>query len=361
MAPLARDSSALLADVLGPARLPRRPLALARLGLPGLLPATVLARTAFEAPRARALLAGLSAHSILPLERSPSGAFGLVLGLLGHAVGWPLPRGGAQRIADALATTLRSLGGTIETGRRIEQLAELPRSRQVILDVSPRALARIGGARLPERYRRRLARYRFGPGVFKLDWALAGPIPWLAPECARAATVHLGGTLEEIAAAEQAAWSGRTSTRPFVLLAQPTLFDSTRAPDGRHIAWAYCHVPNGSAGNLTGAIEAQVERFAPGFRDLVLGRSCWAPADFERHDPNYVGGDVNCGVQDLRQLFTRPVARLDPYATPAEGLYLCSSATPPGGGVHGMCGYHAARSALSGSGTVPASTRAPRH
>jgi phytoene dehydrogenase-like protein len=241
---------------------------------------------------------------------------------------------------------LSSLGAEIQTGRWVESLDELAGAATTLLDVTPRQLLRMAGDRLPERYARRLGRYRYGPGVFKVDWALEGPIPWSAEEVARAGTVHLGGRLEEIAAAEEAVWQGRHSERPFVLLVQPSLFDPTRAPAGKHTAWAYCHVPNGSARDMTAAIEAQVERFAPGFRELIAARSVMGPAEVQRRNPNYVGGDINGGVQDLRQLFTRPVARRVPYSTPVDGLFICSSATPPGGGVHGMCGYFAARSAL---------------
>jgi phytoene dehydrogenase-like protein len=283
---------------------------------------------------------------MLPLTKPTSAAFGLVLGLLGHAVGWPLPRGGSQALADALAAHLRGLGGEIECGRPVESLAALPPARTVLLDVTPRQLVRLAGDRLPGAYRRRLEGYRYGPGVFKLDLALDGPIPWMAPECARAATVHLGGTLAEIATSEAAPERGGLAERPFVLLAQQSLFDPSRAPAGRQTVWAYCHVPNGSSVDATERIEGQIERFAPGFRDRVLGRHAMGTAQLERYNANYVGGDINGGIQDVRQLFTRPVARLNPYSTPLPGVYLCSSATPPGGGVHGMCGYHAARAAL---------------
>jgi phytoene dehydrogenase-like protein len=282
---------------------------------------------------------------MLPLSRLPSAGFGLVLGMLGHSVGWPLARGGSQRIAEGLASCLRSLGGEIETGRRIGSLGELGPARPVLLDLTPRQLLALAGDRLPAGYRRRLARYRYGPGVFKLDWALDGPIPWRAAECAQAATVHLGATLEEIAASERAPWHGQVAERPFVLLAQQSLFDPTRAPAGKQTAWAYCHVPNGSAADMSERIEAQVERFAPGFRELILARSAMGPAEFEAHNPNNVGGDINGGAADLRQLLARPVPGLSPYRTPLPGVFLCSSSTPPGGGVHGMCGFHAAGSA----------------
>jgi phytoene dehydrogenase-like protein len=343
MEPLVHRADALLEDTLGPLRLPRHPLLLARFGLSALQSAEGLAGRAFRGERARALFAGLSAHSMLPLSAPATASFGLVLGFLGHAYGWPVLRGGSQRIADGLAEHLRALGGEIETGRRVATLADLPPARAVLLDVTPRQLLAIAGDRLPSRYARRLAGYRYGPGAFKLDYALDGPIPWRASECARAATVHLGGTLEEIAASE----STPGHEPPFVLLAQQSLFDDSRAPEGKHTVWAYCHVPNGWDGDATDAIEAQIERFAPGFRDRVLARATLGPADLERYDENYVGGDINGGLQDLRQLFGRPVPRLVPYSTPVPGLYLCSSSTPPGGGVHGMCGFHAARAALA--------------
>jgi phytoene dehydrogenase-like protein len=345
-APLARDADLLFEDALGPLHLPAHPLVLARFGVRAALPATTLARLAFRGERARGVFAGLAAHSMLALERLPSAAFGLVLGLLAHAVGWPFPRGGSQQLSDALASYLRSLGGEIETGRRVESLAELRDARTVLLDVTPRGLLGLAGDRLPARYRRRLERYRYGPGVFKLDWALDGPIPWRAGECGRAATVHLGTTLEEIATSERAAGRGSTAERPYVLLAQQSLFDPTRAPAGRHTAWAYCHVPNGSTADMTEAIERQVERFAPGFAERILARSALGPPDLERYDANYVGGDINGGAATVSQLFTRPVARVSPYTTPLAGVFLCSSSTPPGGGVHGMCGYQAARAAL---------------
>jgi phytoene dehydrogenase-like protein len=345
-APLAREAEPLLEDVLAPLHLPSHPVGLARFGARAVLPATALARLSFRGPKARGLFAGLAAHSMLRLERPPSAAFGLILGLLGHAVGWPFPRGGSQRLSDGLASYLRSLGGEIETGRKVESLSELGETRPVLLDVTPRGLLELAGDRLPSRYRRRLERYRYGPGVFKLDWALDGPIPWRAEECARAATVHLGATLEEIAASEAAPSRGEVPERPYVLLAQQSLFDPTRAPAGQHTAWAYCHVPNGSGVDMTERIERQVERFAPGFRERILARSALGPADLERHNPNNVGGDINGGAADLRQLFTRPVARLSPYTTPLPGVFLCSASTPPGGGVHGMCGYHAAKAAL---------------
>ena len=346
LAPLVAHAEGLLGDILAPPRPPRHPLLLARFGLSAVRSANGLARSRFEGERARALLAGCCAHSILSLRAPVSAAFGIVLAMSAHRVGWPVARGGSQRLADALASHLRSLGGEIETSQPVGSLDELPPAAATLLDVTPRQLLRLAGERLPSTYRRRLSRYRYGPGVFKLDWALDGPIPWTAPEVARAGTVHVGGTLEQVAASEQAAFGGEHHERPFVLLVQPTLFDPTRAPEGRHTAWAYCHVPHGSTRDMTRAIEAQVERFAPGFADRVLARSAMDSAEVERRNPNCVGGDINGGVQDLRQLLTRPLARAVPYSTPLPGVYLCSSSTPPGGGVHGMCGFHAARAAL---------------
>jgi len=332
--------------LLGPLQLPRHPMAIARFGLSAIRPAYGFAKGTFKSERARGFFAGLAAHSIMPLDQMITSAIGLVLGILGHTVGWPMPRGGSQKIADALARYLHSLGGEIITDRLIESIDELPTARAILLDVTPRQLLRMAGHRLPAGYRRKLEAYRYGPGVFKLDWALDGPIPWNASECTRAGTVHLGGTLDEIATGERIVWEGKHPEKPYVLLAQQSLFDPTRAPAGKHTAWAYCHVPNGSTFDMTDRIEAQIERFAPGFRELILARSARSPAELEQYNPNYIGGDINGGVQDLRQLFTRPTARLVPYSTPVKGLYICSSSTPPGGGVHGMCGYHAAHAAL---------------
>jgi phytoene dehydrogenase-like protein len=328
-------------------RLPRHPLHMARFGRLALRSAEGLARSRFRGERARALLAGNAAHAMLPLDAAATASFGLVLALLGHAVGWPLPRGGSQRLADALASYLRALGGEIRTGRPVASLDELPAARIVMLDVTPRQFLTLAGERLDGRYRRALERYRYGPGVVKVDYVLAGPVPWRAPDCSRAATVHLGGTLDEIAAAEAEVARGGHPARPYVLVAQPSLFDPSRTPgDGTQTLWAYTHVPNGSTIDVVPALEAQLERFAPGFRDLVLARSVLGPADLEARNPNYVGGDINGGSADLRQLFARPLARPNPYRTPLEGVFLCSSSTPPGGGVHGMCGYHAARAAM---------------
>lgn len=347
MGPVAADLARILDGVLGPPlRAPRHPLAIARFGRHAVRSATGLARAHFSGVRAPALLAGMSAHSMLPLKAAPSAGVGLLLMALGHAVGWPIVRGGSQRIADGLAAALVELGGRVETGWEVRSLDELPPALAVLMDVTPRQLLAIAGERMPARERRRLARYRYGPGVVKVDWALDGPIPWRAPECARAATVHLGGTMPEIAASERDVTRGRHPERPYVLLAQQSLVDPGRAPEGKHTAWGYCHVPHGSGVDMTDRIEAQIERFAPGFWKRVIARATRMPADLERENPNYVGGDIGGGLQDLRQTVARPVLRMNPYATALPGVYLCSSSTPPGGGVHGMCGHLAARSAL---------------
>jgi phytoene dehydrogenase-like protein len=347
MQPLVDHWLEMAEDLLGPFPFPpKHLLPLTRFGLTAIWPAQLLARGAYQGTRARAVFAGMAGHSMLSFDAWLTSSFGLIIGASGHAVGWPMARGGSQAIADALAAHLRSLGGEILTGQPVTSLDELPPARHYLFDTSPTAMARIAGSRLPSSYSNRLGRYRYGAGVFKLDWALDGPIPWAAPECARAATVHLGGTFEEIAASERAVSIGEHAERPFILLAQTSLFDSTRAPAGSHTVWAYCHVPNGSTVDMTERIEAQIERFAPGFRDRILARCTRTPADLERYNPNYVGGDINTGVQDWRQFWTRPVLRAVPYSTPNPSIYLCSSATPPGGGVHGMCGYHAARAVL---------------
>ena len=346
IAPLVRRWEPLMDMLLGPLRLPRRPLVLARFGLSGLRSAQTLAEGKFVGEAARALFAGLAAHAVLPLDKRPTAAFGMVLGILGHAVGWPLVSSGSQRLADALASYFASLGGKIQANTPVASVDDLPANRVVLLDVTPRQVLRLAGHRLPKSYRRQLARYRYGPGVFKMDWALDGPIPWRAEACQRAATVHLGGTLGEIADAERAAFNGWHSERPFVILAQPSLFDDSRAPAGKHTAWAYCHVPHNSMLDMSERIESQIERFAPGFRERVLARHVMTPAALEHYNANYVGGDISGGAQDLRQLFTRPAMRLTPYATPDRKLFICSAATPPGGGVHGMSGYHAAQAVL---------------
>ena len=344
--PLTRESERLVPMVLRPVmRPPRHPVLLARFGLPALLPATMLARLAFREPAARALFAGIVAHSMLRLDRPLTASFGLLMGTLAHAVGWPLARGGSGRVAAALEAEARELGVDIVTGHRVRSLAELPNARVVVLDLTPRQVVEIAGDRLTGSYRQALERYRYGPAVFKVDWALDGPIPWSDPATARAGTVHLGGTMAEVAASEDAVAHGRVADRPFVLLVQPTIADPSRAPAGKHIAWAYAHIPSASTFDLTAAIEAQVERFAPGFRDLILARRTADAQAMEAYDANYVGGDINGGLQDVRQLLFRPVMRWNPYTTPDPGLFLCSSSTPPGGGVHGMSGMLGAREA----------------
>jgi phytoene dehydrogenase-like protein len=304
-----------------------------------------LARGLFRGEQARGLFAGIAAHAMTPLDRPLTAGVGLVLGVLAHVAGWPVPRGGAQSLSNALASFLRSLGGEILTGAPVCDVDELSTARAILCDLSPKPLLRVAGHEFPRPYRRKLERYRYGPGVYKVDWALAAPILWTAAGCARAGTVHLGGTLAEIAGSERETWAGEHPERPFVVLAQPSLFDPTRAPAGKHTAWAYCHVPNGSAFDMLERVENQIERFAPGFRTRVLARSVMGPAQIERHNANFAGGDIAAGVADLRQFFTRPTRRL--YSTPSKGLYICSASTPPGPGVHGMCGYFAARRALA--------------
>jgi phytoene dehydrogenase-like protein len=332
--------------VLAPPRLPRHPMALTRFALQAVKPAATLASGAFRGERARALFAGVAAHTMVPLDRFPTGAVGLVLTALTHTAGWPFPKGGAQQLSNALAALLRSLGGEIVTGARIDNIDDLPPARAVLCDLSPRPLLRIAGHRLPSRYRAQLQRYRYGVAAFKVDWALDAPIPWSDERVRTAGTVHVGGTMAEIAASENDAWNGRIAERPFVLLSQPTLFDPTRAPAGRHTAWTYCHVPHGSTVDMLPAIEAQIERFAPGFRDRVLAKHVTTPAGFEAHNPNLVGGDIAMGLTDWWRILLSPTWRL--YRTPARNLYICSAATPPGVGVHGMCGYFAAQAALRG-------------
>ncbi len=344
--PLVRGADDLASELLRPVlHLPRHPLRLARFGLPALRSAEGFARGRFRDPPAQALFAGVAAHSMLRLDRPLSASFGLVLTIFAHFVGWPMARGGSAAVTDALVAELSALGGEVVTGHPVDGLAELPAARAVLFDVTPRQLVAIAGDRLPPHTRRRAQRFRYGSGVFKVDWALDGPVPWTAEGPRRAATVHLGGTLEEIAASEADVAAGRHPDRPFVLFVQHQPWDGTRAPAGKGTAWAYCHVPAGSAVDMTARIEAQVERFAPGFRDRILARATHSPAEMEAYDANYVGGDINGGIQDIRQLLFRPWPTLDPYRV-GDGLYLCSSSTPPGGGVHGMSGYWAARSAL---------------
>lgn len=345
--PLVRHAESLFPDVFDPLRLPRHPLRMAGFGLRALPPAEWLAQTAFQTEGARALLAGNAAHSVLPLEAPLTSAIAIMLQFSAHAVGWPIARGGSHSIANALIRVLQRHGGEVVTGWRVRSVNELPPSRVVLFDTSPRLLAEIASDALPSTYRNRLLRYRHGPGVFKIDYALSEPVPWRHPDCRRAGTVHVGGTLAEIAEAERITCAGHHPERPFVLVAQPSLCDSSRAPAGKHTLWAYCHVPNGSTEDMRERIERQIERFAPGFRDTILAAHTLNCAGMEAHNPNYHGGDVVGGMTDWRQLLTRPVARLNPWSTPNPRLFLCSASTPPAGGVHGMCGAHAVRAVLS--------------
>lgn len=345
LTPYVERFAALLDMILAPLRIPRSPALYARFGLDAIRSLRGLVG-GFREEAAPALLAGIAAHAMVPLEQLATASFGLVLATAGHAVGWPIARGGSRAIIDALVGRLREGGGELVLGSRVDSLAQLPSARAYVLDVTPRQLLAIAGDRLPSGYRARLGRYRYGPGVYKVDWALRGPVPWRDPRCARAATVHLSGSAADVSAAERAVHAGVVPERPFVLFVQPSLFDASRAPAGMHTAWAYCHVPPGARIDARAAIEAHVEAVAPGFRDLIVGRSTMDPVDLHTYNANYVGGDINGGVSDLGQLFFRPMLRLDPYTTPAPDIFLCSSSTPPGGGVHGMCGYWAARSVL---------------
>ena len=344
LTPLVKNWENLAPALLGPVSFPRHPFAMARFGVHGIRSASGFLRSRFKDDRTRAFFAGAVAHSCLSLDRLGTTAFGLVLLTLGHHGGWPIPRGGSQQISNALAAYLKSLGGEIRTGTRVQSLDDLAPFRCVLFDLTPRQLLQIAGNRFSHGYAGKLSRYRYGPGVFKVDWALDGPVPWRASACTQAATVHLGGSLAEIEASEAAVWEGKCTDRPYVLVAQPSLFDASRAPEGKHTLWAYCHVPNGSTIDMTERIENQLERFAPGFRARTLARSSLSPAQMETGNANLVGGDINGGAALITQLFTRPTVTT--YRTPLKHVYLCSSSTPPGGGVHGMCGYHAARIAL---------------
>jgi phytoene dehydrogenase-like protein len=344
--PFLGDPHGLLADAMAPLRIPKHPLQLLRFGLRAAFSANRLARLLFREERARALFAGCAGHAILPLTQPLSAALGVLFALTAHVEDWPVAAGGSRAISQALGSYLLGLGGRIETGRRIACMQELPEARVVLFDTSPEQLSSIAGDALPGGYRRRLGRYRYGPGVFKLDWALDGPIPWADPRCLQASTVHVGGTLEEICLSAREMYRGRHAERPYLILCQQSQFDPSRAPVGKQTGYAYCHVPHASTVDMSAAIEAQVERFAPGFRDRILARHTMSPVDFQRYNPNYKGGAITGGVADALQLWNRPVTRLDPYATPNPRLFLCSAATPPGGGVHGQCGAWAARSAL---------------
>jgi phytoene dehydrogenase-like protein len=340
----------LFDEILAPVHFPAHPFLLARFGFQAVRSAHAFAHDHFREEPARALFAGMAAHSLLSLQARPSAAFGLIMIVLAHAVGWPLPAGGAQKISESCAAYLRSLGGRIFTGVPVRTLEQLPSSRIILCDLSPRGLLAIAGEKFHERYRRRLQSYRYGPGIFKMDWALSSAIPWKDAACLRAATVHIGGTFREVAESERDVADGRAPQKPFILLAQPSLFDSSRAPAGKHTAWAYCHVPNGSNEDMTDRIEAQIEAVAPGFRDCILSRHTLTTSQLETYNPNYVGGDITGGLQSLFQIVARPVLSFSPYRTPVKGLYICSASTPPGGGVHGMCGFNAARTALADEG-----------
>jgi len=343
--PLLEDFKELSEDILGPLQLPKHPLTMARFGLKALPSAMHLAKR-FKTREARGLFGGVAAHAIQPLTNIATSAIGLVLMANSHVSGWPAPKGGAQSLANALGAYFTSLGGEIVTGTFVKALKELPPSKAVLLDVTPKQLLQIAGERFTSFYKWQLKRYKYGMGVFKVDWALDGPVPFTAAGCREAGTVHLGNTIEEIAANEQRTVDGQHPELPYTLFVQHSIFDKTRAPEGKHTAWGYCHVPNGSTKDMTAAIENQVERFAPGFKDLIIGRHVMNTADVEAYNPNYIGGDINGGLLDITQLYTRPAMRWSPYTTPAKGIYVCSSSTPPGGGIHGMCGYHAAKKAL---------------
>ncbi|MEP7065544.1 MAG: NAD(P)/FAD-dependent oxidoreductase [Gemmatimonadota bacterium] len=351
MRPIVERWESLAADAIAPLHFPKHPFAMARFGIDALRSASSLARGIFREERARGFFAGLATHSIMPLTGVATASIGLVLGAVGHRAGWPIPEGGSQRIADALASYLRSLGGEIVTGTPVESLADIPPAQTTFLDLSPRGALTIVGDGFSPRYRRALEHFTYGAGVCKVDWALSAPVPWRDPECATAGTVHLGGTLEELVASEAAPWQGEHAEKPFVLLAQSSLFDPTRAPEGKHTLWGYCHVPNGSTVDMSDRIERQIERFAPGFRDCIIGRHVYRASELEQHNANLVGGDIVGGANTLRQLFFRPVVRRVPYATSIKGVYLCSASTPPGAGVHGLCGMYAARAALADLGS----------
>lgn len=345
MNPIANNWKKLTNDFLGPLTFPTHPLLMARFGLHAFQSAERFQKR-YKTERAKALFGGIAAHSILQLDAPVTTAIGLVLGAAGHTVGWPLPKGGSQSIADSMAAYFTSLGGEIETGFEVKSMGQLPPHTCCLFDLTPRQVLDIAGDQLPGYYKRKLEKYRYGAGVFKVDYILSEPVPWNDPRCKKAGTVHLGGTFSEIAESEKLMSKGKHSEKPYVLVAQQSLFDDTRTPDSRHTLWAYCHVPNGSERDMTLEIENQIERFAPGFRDLIEDRHTMNTAEFETYNANYFGGDINGGRQDIWQLFTRPVHLINPYATPADGIYICSASTPPGGGVHGMCGYHAAILAL---------------
>ncbi|MEX2477281.1 MAG: NAD(P)/FAD-dependent oxidoreductase [Gracilimonas sp.] len=336
----------LTKDIFGTLRLPKHPLLMARFGWYGLFSAKLLTNSLFKNPKTKALFAGCAAHSIIPLSKAFTASFGLVLGSSAHAVGWPVAKGGSASITTALAELFKTLGGEIVTDHEVRSLNDIPSSKTVLFDLTPNQIVKIAGEKLPKKYKQDLRNYKYGPGTFKIDWALSEPVPWQNELCKKAGTLHLGGTFKEIELSEQAVWKGEHSEKPYVLVSQPSLFDDTRAPDGKHTLWAYCHVPNGSEKDMTEIIENQIERFAPGFRDTIISKHTMNSNEMESYNANYIGGDINGGAQLAKQLFGRPVLKWDPYKIPAEGFYICSSSTPPGGGVHGMSGYHAAQSVL---------------
>lgn len=344
--PLMKHGKGLLKDALGPLSIPKNPISFALFGVQGALPATLYSKLRFRSERGRALFAGCAGHSVLPLSKPFSGAVGLIFAITAHLENWPVAAGGSEAITQSLASYFQSLGGEIKTGSTVENLDQLPTSDAILFDTGPDQLASIAASALPHRYKQRLNKYNYGPGVFKLDWALDGPIPWADSNCLKASTVHVGGTLLEIAQSEYDAWHGRHSNTPYLIVCQQSQFDPSRAPEGQHTGYAYCHVPNDSIIDMTMRIENQIERFAPGFKDRILARHKTSTQDFHTYNRNYVGGAITGGAADITQLFTRPVARFDPYSTPNPKLFICSHSTPPGGGVHGMCGYHAAQSAL---------------
>ncbi len=348
---LAKHAHELYPDVFTPLALPKHPLLMARFGMAAAMPAALLARTMFRGDEARAMFAGNAAHSVLPLEQVFTSAIAMMLQMSAHAVGWPVAAGGSQSIADALVSKLRSLGGEVRCGWNVQALGELPSARVYLFDTSPRVMTRLAGDALPSSYVARLHRFKHGPGIFKMDYALSGPVPWLNESCRRAGTVHVGGTLAEICASERAAYDGKISERPFVLVSQPSVCDASRAPAGKAVLWAYCHAPAGSTVDMSEHITAQIERYAPGFRDVILATHTLNSPQMEAYNPNYIGGDIVGGMANWAQIMTRPIASLCPYATPNAQLYLCSASTPPAGGVHGMCGWNAAQAVLRRSKT----------
>jgi phytoene dehydrogenase-like protein len=340
------DWDYLSQDIFGTLRIPKHPLLMAKFGWYGMFSAKLLCNSLFKTEKARALFTGCAAHSIVPLTRSFTASFGIVLGASAHSVGWPVAKGGSASITNAMAKLFRSLGGEIKTGYRVKTLSDLPPSKVILFDLTPHQIARIAENELPKSYLNKLRNYKYGPGTFKMDWALSEAVPWTNKEARKAGTLHLGGTFLDISKAEQAVWDGEHPENPYVLVSQPTVCDPSRAPEGKHTLWAYCHVPNGSEQDMTKVIEDQIERYAPGFKDIIISKHTMHAMEMEQYNFNYIGGDINGGAQTVTQLFGRPTLKWDPYKIPANGLYICSSSTPPGGGVHGMSGYHAAQSVL---------------